>query len=168
MRSCESSAHRQRGASLITALIFLAVISMLSITSMRGSRIGVRMAQNEESRIAAHEVAQGLTELIAGAPAATPVIGGAGFTICTAGEAGCNMYTINIPAGYIADEVAAGHLSARVERMDAPDRPPPRLTGSSLDKFSAAAFEVTATFDRSDAGLGRAQLNEGVLVLVPR
>lgn len=159
---------RQLGISLVTALIFLAVISMLSITSMRASRVGVRMAQNEEARVSAMEIAQGLSEFIVATPTATPVIGGAGFANCTAGLAGCNLYAIQLPPGYIANEVAAGNLSARVERMDAADRPPPRLTGSSLDKFSAAAFQVMSTYDRADEGLGSAQLNEGVLVLVPR
>jgi hypothetical protein len=46
-------------------------------------------------------------------------------------------------------------------------RPPPRSVESSIDKFSSASFEVTTTYDRTDESLGRQQITEGVLVLVP-
>jgi hypothetical protein len=159
--------HRQRGATLFAALIFLIVISLISITSMRSSTMGVRMAQNEESRFAAIQAAQALTEAVFSSPGSTPVVGGSGFSNCTANEAGCNMYAVNLPAGFITDEVAADNLSARIERVTPPDRPPPRVVESSIDKFSAASFRVIATYDRAEEGLGRAQLVEGLLILVP-
>jgi flagellar basal body-associated protein FliL len=45
---------------------------------------------------------------------------------------------------------------------------PPRAVSTSLDKFSSASFRVTTTFDRVEDGLGREQISEGVLVLVPK
>lgn len=156
----------QRGAALITALVFLGVITLLSVTSMRESTIGVRMAQNEEARLSGIQAAQALTEAVVATPAATPVIGGVGFSICTVGEPGCNAYGIPLPA-QIANEVARGHLSARVQRMTPSEKPPPRVLESSIDKFSAASFQVAATFDRTDEGLGSVQLVEGMIVLVP-
>jgi hypothetical protein len=149
-------------------LIFLTVISVISITSMRSSIIGVRMAQNEEARFAAIEMAQALTESLAASAASTPVIGDVGFTNCTAGELGCTIYAVPLPPGTITDAVAAGHLTARIERMGPLEKPPPRVLESSLDKFSAASFQLLATYDRSDEGQGRVQLAEGILVLVPK
>jgi hypothetical protein len=158
----------QAGATLTTALIFLAVISLLSVTSIRSSTMGVRMAQNEEARFAAIQGAQAFTEAVVASPASTPVIGDAGFSICSAGESGCDLYSVVVPAGYLATHVAAGDLSVRVERLTPPEKPPPRVLESSIDKFSAASFQIIATFDRSDEQLGRAQLVEGLLVLVPK
>jgi hypothetical protein len=152
---------------LVTSLIFLVVITLFTVVSIRSSTVGVRMAQNEEARFVAVQTAQALTEAVVGSPAATPVTGAAGFSNCTAGYASCDLYTLAAPAGYVADQVAAGHLSARVERLEPIEKPPPRLVESSLDKFTAASFQVTATFDRSAEGLGRVRLVEGVLVLVP-
>lgn len=126
------------------------------------------MAQNEESRFSAIQTAQALTEAIISNPLSTPVIGDTGFTICTPGIAGCNMYAVNLPPGYVADEVASGRLDARIERLSPAEKPPPRVVNSSVDKFSAATFEVVATYDRSDEGQGYAELVEGVLVLLPR
>ena len=54
----------QRGAALITALVFLGVITLLSVTSMRESTMGVRMAQNEEARLSGIQSAQALTEAV--------------------------------------------------------------------------------------------------------
>ena len=158
--------NSERGAALVTALVFLGVITVLSITSMRESTIGVRMAQNEEARLSGLQDAQAMTEAVVSTPAATPVIGGAGFTICTAGEAGCNVYGVPLPVT-VANEVAAGHLSARIQRLTPPLKPPPRVLESSIDKFSAASFQVAATYDRSNEGLGQLQLVEGMIVLVP-
>ena len=44
---------RQRGAVLVITMLFLIAISVLAVTSMQSSNIGLYMAQNEESRIAA-------------------------------------------------------------------------------------------------------------------
>lgn len=158
----------QRGATLVTALVFLLVITLFSVTSMRSGTIGVRMAQNEESRFSALQSSQALGEAIVGSPASTPVIGGAGFTNCTAGESACDRYTINVPSGFLQSEVDGGYLNARVARLTPPEKPPPRVLESSIDKFSAASFEVTSTYDRTEDGLGRARLVEGLLVLVPQ
>jgi type II secretory pathway pseudopilin PulG len=168
MDGAHYSDRYQRGITLVTSLIFLILISVMSATSMRSSRLNVRMSQNEEARLSAVETAQGLTEMIADSPNLTPVIGGANFTMCTTGEVGCNLTNIVLPAGYLANEIAAGHLSARVQRLSPAEKPPPRLTSSSIDKFSAASFQITASFDRADEGLGRARLSEGLLVLVPK
>lgn len=158
---------RERGAALVTALVFLAVITLISASSMRSSTIGVRMATNEESRAAAIQTAHALTETIVASPTSTPVIGGAGFSNCSAMEAGCDRYAVDVPEGYLADHVAAGDLSVRVARLTPPKKPPPRVLRSSVDKFSAASFQVVATYDRADEGLGRVRVVEGLLVLVP-
>lgn len=161
-------AAKQQGAVLITALVFLLAVTLLSTSSMRASTIGVRLATNEESRVAAVQTAQGLTEAIIGSPASTPVIGGAGFSNCTNGEGGCERYLVDVPVGYLTQAVDAGYLTARVERLTPPEKPPPRVLASSIDKFSAASFQIAATYDRTEEGLGRARVVEGLLVLVPQ
>ena len=149
-------------------LVFLIAISMLTVSSMQSSNIGLRMALNEESRLTASQGAQALADAIVSLPAATPVVGGAGFTICTAGEVNCNRTDLPVTDPVLATEVANGHISARVQREGPLFRPPPRSVESSIDKFSSASFEVTTTYDRSDEALGMQQITEGILVLVPK
>lgn len=158
----------ERGAILVVTMIFLIAISMLAVASMQSSNIGLYMAQNEESRVAAAQGAQALADAIASNPAATPVVGGNGFTICTPGEANCNRSDLPVTNAVLAAAVADGHITARVQRQGPLLRPPPRSVESSIDKFSSASFEVITTYDRTGEQLGRQQITEGVLVLVPK
>ncbi len=167
MQSQLSSRTRQNGAILVITLLFLVTISLLTVSSMQASNIGLFMAQNEESRIAATQGAQALADAIVSNPAATPVVGGEGFTICTAGEQGCNQFNLPVENSALATAIASGHMRARVQREGPLTRPPPRSVESSIDKFTSASFEVTTTYDRTDESLGKQQISEGVLVLVP-
>jgi hypothetical protein len=160
--------HRQQGAILVVALMFLIAITLLTISSMRATNIGLYMAQNEESRIAAEQAAQALADAIVANPSATPVYGMQGFTACTAGQSNCDRYDLTIQDPVLASAIASNHISARVERVGPIFRPPPRVVESSIDKFTSAGFRVTTTYDRVDEGLGRKQISEGVLVLVPK
>ncbi|MDX1405809.1 MAG: hypothetical protein R3192_14780 [Woeseiaceae bacterium] len=161
-------AKRQRGAILMITIMFLVVISLLTVSSMQASNIGLFMAQNEESRIAAEQGVQALADAIVSNPSATPVIGGAGYTICTAGESGCDQFDLPVENPVLALAVVNGHLRARVEREGPLTRPPPRGVESSIDKFTSASFGVTTTYDRTEESLGKQLLSEGVLVLVPK
>jgi hypothetical protein len=167
MNSTRHTRKRQQGAILVMTMIFLVAISIIAAASMQSSNIGLFMAQNEESRISAVQGAQALADAIVSNPAATPVIGGAGFTICTPGEYNCNRTDLIVDNSILALAVAQGHVSARVQRDGPLLRPPPRSIESSIDKFTAASFEVITTYDRTDEQLGRQQVTEGVLVLVP-
>ena len=158
----------QGGAILVVALMFLVAITLYTISSMRSSNISLFMAQNEESKVAAAQAAQALADAIVASPASTPVVGDTGYTACTAGETDCSRNDLPVTDPVLASEVANNYLQARVERTGAAFRPPPRAVSTSLDKFSSASFRVTTTFDRVDDGLGREQISEGVLVLVPK
>ena len=160
--------HRQQGAILVVALMFLIAITLLTLSSMRATNIGLYMAQNEESRIAAEQAAQALADAIVANPSATPVYGMQGFTACTAGQTDCDRYDLPVGDPVLEAAIASDHISARVERVGPIFRPPPRVVESSIDKFTSAGFRVTTTYDRMDEGLGRQQVSQGVLVLVPK
>jgi Tfp pilus assembly protein PilX len=160
--------RKQGGAILVVALMFLIAITLYTISSMRSSNIGLFMAQNEESRVTAEQAAQALADAIVASPASTPVVGTTGYTACTPGEANCTRNDLSVTDPVLAYAVANDHISARVERTGAVFKPPPRVVETSIDKFSSASFRVVTTYDRVDEGLGREQITEGVLVLVPK
>lgn len=167
-RHISTAVNRQQGAILVVALMFLIAITLLTLSSMRATNIGLYMAQNEESRIAAEQAAQALADAIVANPSATPVYGMQGFTACTAGESDCDRYDLPVGDPVLETAIASDHISARVERVGPIFRPPPRVVESSIDKFTSAGFRVTTTYDRMDEGLGRQQVSQGVLVLVPK
>lgn len=150
------------------SLIFLIAITLLTVSSMRSSNINLRMAQNEESRVAADQAAQALADAIVSKPESTPVVGISGYTVCTVGEYDCDRYDLAVSDSMLATAIDSNYISARVERTGTVFRPPPRIVESSIDKFSSASFRVTATYDRTADGLGYRQISEGVLVLVPK
>jgi Tfp pilus assembly protein PilX len=160
--------QRQQGAILMIALMFLVTITLLTLSSMRSSNIGLHLAQNEESRVAAGQAAQALIDAIVASPSSTPVVGVTGYSACTPGETGCDRNDLSIPNPTLAAEVTANHLQARVDRVGTLFRPPPRAVETSIDKFSSASFRIVTTYDRIDDGLGREQITGGVLVLVPK
>lgn len=163
-----TSMQKQGGAILVIALIFLVAITLFTISSMRSSKIGLHMAQNEESRIIAVQAAQALADAIVANPASTPVVGTTGYTACTTGQSGCDRYDLAVDNDMLYSAVASNYLSARVERTGNVFSPPPRIVESSIDKFTSASFKVITEYDRADEGLGRQQITEGVLVLVPK
>ncbi len=150
------------------SLIFLIAITLLTVSSMRSSNINLRMAQNEESRVAADQAAQALADAIVSKPDSTPVVGISGYTVCTYAEYDCDRYDLAVTDSMLATAINSNFISARVERTGTVFRPPPRIVESSIDKFSSASFRVTATYDRTADGLGYRQISEGVLVLVPK
>jgi len=168
MKNYSTLQQRQGGAILIIALMFLVAITLFTISSMRSSNIGLFMAQNEESRIAAEQSAQALADAIVASPASTPVTGSPGYTACTAGETDCTRNDLPVTDPVLASAVANDYIQARVERTGTIFRPPPRVVETSIDKFTSASFRVVTTYDRIDEGLGHEQITEGILVLVPK
>ena len=168
MNKISALGKRQSGAILVIALVFLVAITLLATSSMRSSNIGLFLAQNEESRIAADQAAQALADAIVANPASTPVVGDSGFTFCTAGGYNCDRTDLPVQDPLLAEAIAQNMMSAKVERTGTVFRPPPRVVDSSIDKFTSASFTVTTTFDRVEDGLGYQQVTEGVLVLVPK
>jgi Tfp pilus assembly protein PilX len=163
-----TSVRKQNGAILVIALIFLVAITLFTVSSMRSSKIGLLMAQNEESRISAVQAAQALADAIVANPASTPVVGKVGYTACTAGQYNCNRNDLPVNNDILQSAVDSNYLTAKVERTGTIFRPPPRVVESSIDKFTSASFTVVTEYDRVDEGLGRQQITEGVLVLVPK
>src|SRR5215475_1859203 len=89
--------HSQRGVALLVALVFLLATTLLALAATRSSRLELRMAQNEEARLTAVQQVQALAEAVIGSPTAIPVVGNAGYLLCTPGEAGCDSNNLVLP-----------------------------------------------------------------------
>ena len=159
----------QRGAALVTALIFLIIITAIALSSMRTSTQELRMAVNAEERVSAGQFAQALSDAVTANPASTPVVGSVGRRVCTpltGGNLACDDYALVLPTE-VTTLVPGGERFVAVERLGAEDRPCPRGIGMSLVGFGCAAFRVHSQYDGSANRRGRADVNEGVLVAVP-
>ena len=68
-----------------------------------------------------------------------------------------------MPPGPLTTEVDSGDLSATAQLTSI--GPPPPFTNSSADAFLANNYQITTTYDRTDEGLGRAAITQGLVVL---
>ncbi|TFG85918.1 MAG: hypothetical protein E4H19_07395 [Chromatiales bacterium] len=158
---------RQHGGVLLVSIIFLVVLGLLGLASMNTSRLALRMANNTEAQSSAYQAAQALADAVAATPSMTPIIGGAGYTVCTPDVDPCNAATLFLPPSDLADAIDDGDLWGTAVMTDPTNNPPPRGLGFSADKFTATGFEVNTTFDRAAAGLGTAEVTQGIIVVTP-
>lgn len=158
---------RQQGVALVTALVFLIIITALALAAMRSSTLELRMSANDEFATTAAQVAMGVAEAVSATPGSTPVVGDVGYRICNGtnpdDEVECNDTSLVLTAESIP---TSGTFWVGVERLGSESRPPPRGIGSSLEQFGAAAFRVHSRYVNPQGN--RADAYEGVLVLVPR
>jgi hypothetical protein len=160
--------RRQRGTALLMALVLLFLMSIAALGALRFSSLGVKLGSNEELAVEAFQKAQSVIDATISDPDNVRVQGTVGTRFCSAGVSGCSgLYTIELPGGLFADEIAAGKVTVEVERLAPELSPPPRATGSSLVRFKAARFRIEGVYDEADAGLGRDEADQGVLILVP-
>ena len=97
----------------------------------------------------------------------TPVVGGAGYTLCTPGLDGCNAESIYMPDGDLTQLVDDGDLTGTAVITAPSNSPPPRGLGFSADKFAATSFQVNSVYDRAQAGAGSANVTQGMIILTP-
>jgi PilX N-terminal len=173
----------QSGAALVVALLILIVITALSLAAMRSSTMQLQMASNDEHRMDAFQTAQAAIDYVISIrtdPVSPenyfPVIGGAGYALCTAcpgsgypcfprlpENQSCTVSTVSLPAPPFSD-----YSQVQVLRLPPDLRPPPRGTETSIEKFDAATFQVDSVYDQSAAGRGKAELVQGYIILVPK
>lgn len=168
--------HQQRGAALFTALMFLIMITMLSLTAMRSSVLELRMASNQELKNTAFQRAQAIIDSTIADSANMPTLGAVDSTNCLPNDAAaCTSKTVNLADAFLADETHLtdgdednGHMLARVTRLAPLEAPAPRAIGTSASIYSVATFEIRGKYDMTDLGQGGSEIVEGVMVLIAK
>jgi hypothetical protein len=163
--------RRQSGVALAVALILLVVLTLLALSGVRLSTMELRMAANDELRVAAFEQAQSLVDVAIRPFNNTPVLS-EGTLICARDTAqlDCDTSrTVSVAVSpTLAADVAAGYANVVIRSIPPLNADPPVGTGYSLDKFDAAYLRVEGIFDKNAIAAGSrgaAQVNEGVAIV---
>ncbi len=160
--------RQQKGAVLVVAMVFLLIITLFAIGSMRGSNLNLLMASNEQARIEAAEKTQALIDNILSIDDNIKVAGSVGYTMCAVG-ASCDSATLQVESTFTT--VASGEsVNYTVVRKGPELGSVPALNEedvSSASSYKAAVFEVTATYDGSANRQGRSNIAQGVMVIIP-
>lgn len=164
----------QQGAALLVALMFLVILTLLSVHAMRSSTMELRMAGNEQERRLGFDSAQSARDAVIAANkiAASNV----GDVICfgfdpdnAPGCTGANETDVTLPAGvgYGADNLVRTTLRAIAA---CPRKSGNSATGDSSFNTGApggcAYFTVESTYDATDRRGGRVATQEGYIKLL--
>jgi type IV pilus assembly protein PilX len=148
-------AARQNGAALLVALSFLVVITLISVAAMRSSTTELRLASNHEASVAALEVAQSAIDAALNDPDFFIFTGVTGTENSTTG----GDFTISGVTEF---------SHAAVTITEGATKNPPRGLGLSADKFQGTEFYMSSTYDNLDAKRGQAQVEQGIVLIVPK
>ncbi len=165
--------HGQQGVALFTALIVMSLILLLAGTAARFTTTNVKMAVNEEIRVAARQSAQALVEATINDTQNIRVRGASGDAACTSGFPDpdgdlCTWSDLMLPSLLYDPSNDQQRVKIRVVRSTPELISPPRGLQTSIRAFDAAPFWVETQFDRRDQREGFAGIHEGVIVLVPK
>lgn len=159
------------GAVLILALIFLALLGLLSGSAMQTSVFELRMARNHQFQLEAFQLAQGVASAISEDADNFPVSSNINYVICKAAPItpGCSASIAALDPNLVTVPVGAA-IDYSVERVGPLYRKefPVRLVqsqASSSVAYDAAMFETKVEVDATMLGLGAATIALGVAVL---
>lgn len=159
----------QRGMVLVMVLLVLLVMGVIAGTVARTNQLQLRMAGNDESRIAAMQQALAVVDSLLLDAVRELVPGPVGYRVCSAQsvDEACDERTIALDPEV---EPAAGDLEVALVRV-APlwGRLPvmAETQASSTVRYRVAKFEIRVAYDGMQHHLGRAVLAQGVLVRLP-
>ena len=165
------SMKRQQGVVLLVALVFLLLTTIIATTVMNTSIQEVRMSANDQFKEEAYQQTYAVINAIESNInnfAGDEVVG---YRMCPAGTSGtagttCNNTTILTVASGVTTvptdvtmtyegERLAPLVSSLPFRLDEAD-------SSSSSKYGVRFFESSARYDGRDAGLGWAEMSQGI------
>ncbi|GAB3092375.1 hypothetical protein G8770_05280 [Aestuariicella hydrocarbonica] len=163
--------NHQRGAVLIIALVFLALIALISVSSMDSSRLEAYMAGNEQARVDALQRAQAVVDLLGDEDGSFRVTS-VGYLRCNSGnsDADCDSTAALAISNSDVAALVSGitDLSYTSEfYYESTKAPPASIGNGSGQAYGAAYFDVKVLYDNSDNRGGRAQVSQGIGVRVP-
>lgn len=153
----------QNGVALLMALMFLVVITLIALSTMRSSTLELKMAGNEQFRTQAVQSAQTAIDKVTRTDN-FPVIT-QGFTVCfnkTTNSDGnaCDRQVDDLNETLYANNQAEIKLMAAGAFTC-------RACQTSANKFNAAQFAMRSDYQNSATG-SRAHINQGMLLMVPK
>ncbi|MCK5640751.1 MAG: hypothetical protein KAJ19_08135 [Gammaproteobacteria bacterium] len=155
---CHTQSFAQTGAALFTALVFLVIITLLSLSSMRTSTMELRMASNDQEHTRAIQIAQAAVDT---------VLVGNNFLVTSVGSTTC----FNVGGCDTNNDLTTAPFSANYHKVEITLQSigsfKCRSCASSGSLFQGAAFDIDSNYNETAVGGGRANVVQGLVVLAP-
>lgn len=160
----------ERGAVLLVSVVFLLLLSVLALSTMRSGTLEFLMAGNEQRRVEAYELAAAINESVISRWQQTTE-SDANFvtdkTLCNTGntDPDCNGYTLSIDSNLGSELSSSGATTEYATHYLAEGRAP---RGAGQDEDDCAFyFEAEARFDNSANSQGVSHQAEGIYIINP-
>jgi hypothetical protein len=165
--------RRQQGMVLIVSLLLLLVMALLAMTVSQTSVLELQMSGNDQVKTEALQHGLAITDAIIADKDNTAVVGDVGYRLCDPGlsTSGCDDNLITVDSGAIDADADPGEIDYYVERVGPELTSAPFLdeaNASSASSFAVARQEITVSYDRSSEGLGKVEMVQGLLRLIPK
>ncbi len=173
LKCCSYNKGDCSGAVLLLAMVFMLLLATLAATGMATSIMEIRMAANDQFKEQAFQTAQAFAAAISRNTDNFHVSGVVGFTTCKNEMSNPDCDASEFVTLYSSlEHVSPGvTVDYRVERMGPlflpgmPFRQAQSLVSSVL-AYDAAIFEVRVIVDGGGVNLARAEVAQGIAVLV--
>ena len=168
--------QRQQGMVLIVSLLLLLAMALLAMSVSQTNVLQLQMSGNDQAKMESLQHGLAITDAIIADKGNTAVVGDVGFRLCDVGltteEAialGCNDDLIVVDSAVLDPD--ADDIEYYVERVGPELTSAPFLDedfASSAAAFSVARQEIVVSYDRSSSGLGKVEVVQGLLRLIPK
>ena len=165
--------NKNAGAVLLLAMLYLLLMAMVAGTVIQSSILEFRMAGNDQFREEAFQKAQAIASAISENPDNFPVQGVVGQKMCKSTDAdescsGENFISVAPAVEALANGVLVEYQVERQGPLLVDSFPLRSLQRSSSSNvaYDAALFETRVVVDGSDVGQGRAEVVQGVAILI--
>ena len=161
--------RRQQGMVLIVSLLLLLAMALLAITVSQTNVLQLQMSGNDQAKVESLQHGLAITDAIIADKGNTAVVGDVGFRLCDAGlTSGCDDYLLIVDSAVLDPDATIDYY---VERVGPELTSAPFLDeefASSAAAFSVARQEIVVSYDRSSSGLGKVEVVQGLLRLIPK
>lgn len=144
---------KQNGTALLVALSFLVVITLISLTAMRSTTTELRLASNNEERVAAEQMAQSAVDAVMSNP----------NNFVVTGVEGTEDTSVALDTSAVSE-----FAHADISITEGTTANPPRGLGVSAEKFQGTMFHIDGSYNNLDNGRGQAFIGQGIVLLVPK
>lgn len=160
--------HNERGVALLTALAFLIIITLLGLSAMRTSTLELTMAGNEQASTEAVQSAQSAIDSLLDTANFPVITGYVGCYNMTGGDCPATSDTLPSTITGLSNSPVSDSTNSVKIRLVSDGSFTCRACASSANIFDGAVFNISSRYDNTDNRGGRAEVNEGFLMLVPK
>jgi hypothetical protein len=162
--------QRQQGMVLIVSLLLLLAMSLLAMSVSQTNVLQLQMSGNDQAKVESLQHGLAITDAIIADSGNTAVVGDVGFRLCDPALStdGCDDWLISIDSAVLDPDATFDYY---VQRSGPELTSAPFLDekfASSAAAFSVARQEIVVSYDRSSDGLGKVELVQGLLRLIPK